>query len=373
METSTEIEAKAAPTGAELRKRGKAGNSLRRPVERELSVRPTRESVRYEDLAADLLDHYLISEKKSLVRKKNGHTCVPGEPHLRRFFAGWNAEDITTGAVRRFVRRRQRERASNGTIARELSMLRRMFSLAVKARKLPETPYIEMCKLSNVRKGFLDPEQYTRLRHELPDYLKSLSSLAYFTGMRRREICLLRLEQVNLRDAEIRLDPGTTKNNEGRTIPLTGELLQILKIHLEKRAAECADCPFVFFRVCRRGGHAQWRPIGDFRKAWRGACIQTGLGRMERQENGRLKYAGLIFHDLRRSAIRNLVRAGVPERVAMRISGHKTAAIFARYDITSPRDLQEAAQKLDRYLNERPTFSVPTQAGAVGGSSVAQI
>ena len=101
METSTEIETKAAPTGAELRKRGKAGNSLRRPVERERSVRPTRESVRYEDLAADLLDHYLISEKKSLVRKKNGHTCVPGEPHLRRFsLAGvpWTSPQVRCGS-----------------------------------------------------------------------------------------------------------------------------------------------------------------------------------------------------------------------------------------------------------------------------------
>lgn len=355
-------------TGQIYKKVVKKGTSTKRSG----SVRPTVETARYEELAADLLENYLISGNKSLVRKKNGNARVPGEAHLRRFFAGWNAEDITTGAVRKFVRKRQGEGASNGTIGRELAMLRRMFSLAVKARRLTEAPHIEIPKPNNVRTGFLEPEQYRRLRHELPGYLRPLSSLAYFTGMRRREICSLQLEQVNFFDAEIRLDPGTTKNDEGRSISLTGELLQILKTQLEKRDAECPDCPFVFFRVRRRSGHAQWLPIGDFRKAWRQACIRAGFGKMEQQENGRLRYRGLIFHDLRRSAVRNLVRAGVPERVAMKVSGHKTRSVFDRYNIVSPRDLQEAASRLDKYLGECRTSNVPAQDRSVDNSLLAR-
>jgi integrase len=297
------------------------------------------------------LDHYLISEKKSLVRKKNGDICVPGEPHLRRFFAGWNAEDITTGAVRKFVRKRQREGVSNGTIARELSVLRRMFTLAVKARKLPEALYIEMPKVSNVRTGFLEHGQFSHLYDQLPAYVKPVAAMGYYGGMRLGEIRWLQREQVDLLNREVRLNQGETKNGEGRTIPLVNELVELLSMH----KAWCPSSPFMFPSPNRPD-----RPIGDFRKAWRRACIQVGLGKMEQQENGRLKYAGLIFHDLRRSAIRNLVRAGVPERVAMRISGHKTAAIFARYDITSPRDLQEAAQRLDHYLAER-TELIPAE------------
>lgn len=323
----------------------KIDDHLRQSPERPHSIKPTAESVRYEDLAADLLDHYLISEKKSLIRKKNGHACVPGEPHLRRFFTGWHAVDITTGAVRKFTRKRQREGASNGTIARELSMLRRMFSLAVKARKLPEAPYIEMPKVSNARTGFLEHGQFSYLYDQLPAHVKLVAAMGYYSGMRLGEIRWLRWEQVDLPNREVHLNSGETKNDQGRTIPLVNELFELLLEH----KARCPNSSFMF-----PSSRQPERPIGDFRKAWRRACIQAGLGRMEQQENGRLKYAGLIFHDLRRSAIRNLVRAGVPERVAMRISGHKTAAIFARYDITSPRDLQEAAQKLGHYLAEGP-------------------
>ena len=319
-------------------------DSLRQPPERSRSIRPTVETVRYEELAADLLEHYLIGGKKSLVRKKNGHTCVPGEPHLRRFFAGWNAEDITTGAVRKFARKRQREGASNGTIARELSMLRRMFSLAVKARKLPEAPYIEMPKVSNVRSGFLEHDQFLRLYGALPTPLKPIAAMGYYTGMRLGEIRRLPWEQVDLPNREVRLNSGETKNDQGRTIPLINELAEILSEH----KARCPNSSFMF-----PSSRRPERPIGDFRKAWRRACVRVGLGRFEKQENGRGKYFGLIPHDLRRASIRNLVRAGVPERVAMDISGHKTRSVFERYNITSQRDRQEAARRLSSYLSEK--------------------
>ncbi len=322
----------------------KIDDYLRQSPERPHSIKPSAESVRYEDLAADLLDHYLISEKKSLVRKKNGHICVPGEPHLRRFFAGWHAVDITTGAVRKFTRKRQREGASNGTIARELSVLRRMFTLAVKARKLPETPYIEMPKVSNVRSGFLEHDQFLRLYGALPAYLKPVIAMGYYTGMRLGEIRRLPWEQLDLPNREVRLNPRETKNDEGRTIPLVNKLVDLLSEH----KARCPNSSFMF-------PSSRWpeRPIGDFRKAWRRACVRVGLGKFEKQENGRGKYFGLIPHDLRRASIRNLVRAGVPERVAMDISGHKTRSVFERYNITSQRDRQEAARRLSSYLSEK--------------------
>ncbi len=319
-------------------------DSLRQPPKRSRSVRPTVETVRYEELAADLLEHYLISGKKLLVRKKDGDTCVPSEPHLRRFFAGWRAVDITTGAVRRFTWKRQREGASNGTISRELAVLRRMFSLAVKARKLPEALYIEMPRVINVRSGFLEHDQFLRLYGALPAYLKPVTAMGYYTGMRLGEIRRLRWEQVDLPDREVRLNPKETKNDEGRTIPLVNELVELLSEH----KARCPNSSFMF-----PSSRRPERPIGDFRKAWRRACVRVGLGRFEKKENGRGKYFGLIPHDLRRASIRNLVRAGVPERVAMDISGHKTRSVFERYNITSQRDRQEAARRLSSYLSEK--------------------
>jgi integrase len=120
-------------------------------------------------------------------------------------------------------------------------------------------------------------------------------------------------------DAEIRLDPGTTKTDEPRTVPLTGELLEMLKMERQKNPA----VELIFVRDDDR--------IRSFRKAWASACKRINL-------------AGLLFHDLRPSGLRNLVRAGVPERVAMAISGHKTRSVFERYNIVSGRDLKEAAK-----------------------------
>lgn len=253
-------------------------------------IGPKAERIRYEELAADLFNYYITNAKKSLVRTKDGKAYVPGEPYLRKFFAGCRAVDITTDRVREFMRKRQEEDASNGTINRSLAALKCMFNLAMKARKLREVPYIEMLEERNVRKGFLEHDQYLCLREALPDYLKPVLAMGYYTGMRLGEICSLRWDQVNLLDCQVRLDPGTTKNDEPRLIPLTGELLEVLKMQVQRRNGECPDCPFVFFR---RG-----RPVGNFRKVWAKACQAAGA-------------PGLLFHDLRRTGVRNLVRAGV--------------------------------------------------------------
>lgn len=80
-------------------------------------------------------------------------------------------------------------------------------------------------------------------------------------------------------------------------------------------------------------------PIRDFRGSWEKAC-----------ETARLP--GLLFHDLRRTAVRNLIRAGVSEKVAMAISGHKTASMLWRYNITDTRDIREAGRRMQLYLEQ---------------------
>ena len=288
-----------------------------------IALPPRVGRVTYEEMGHALVADYKTNNRKWVHERKDEGPYMLA--HLDAFFSGYRAVNITTDRIREFIRERQREGLANGTINRSLALLRRMFRLAVQDGKLRHVPYFPMLKEAPPRKGFLEHEQYARLRQELPEYLRPVLAMGYYTGMRLGEILRLRWENVSLPDAQIRLDPGSTKNDEPRTIPLVGELLEMLSIQRQKHPAS----EFVFTR--------EGQPIGGFRKAWLSACKRAGLD-------------GLLFHDLRRTGVRNLVRAGVPERVAMAISGHKTRAVFERYNIVSERDLRDAALKLETYL-----------------------
>ena len=161
--------------------------------------------------------------------------------------------------------------------------------------------------------------------HEWGD-LRPVVAMAYYTGMRAGEIFNLCWNQVDLTERIVRLDPGTNKNGQGRTLFLTEELFQLLVIQKQTRDTKYPACPWVFFRTGEK--------IRSYRNGWDAACGRAGL-------------PGLLFHDLRRTGVCNLRRAGVSETVAMKISGHKTRSVFDRYNIVDEQDLKEAARKLD--------------------------
>lgn len=188
---------------------------------------------------------------------------------------------------------------SDAEINNELKALKRMFSLAIAAGKLAHRPHIAMLKEDNVRTGFFEREQFEAVRRHLPDYLPPLVTFMYLTGWRRGEVSGLEWRQVDLDAGEVRLDPGSTKNGEGRVFPFTHELRELLKAqHVEherlKKAGQIE--PWVFFRLTGRRGsrvarrEAQKpRPIGNFRKTWMAACRAAGC-------------PGRIPHDFRRGA-----------------------------------------------------------------------
>ncbi|MCX6901885.1 MAG: site-specific integrase, partial [Verrucomicrobia bacterium] len=195
--------------------------------------------------------------------------------------------------------------------------------------------YIPMLEENNVQKGFFEHDEFLRLRDALPPEIRPVLTFAYYTGCRKGEILALHWDQVDLDQRAIRLEPGTTKNDEPRVIPLTTDLLAVLRKQQKLRDRECPQSPLVFFRDREQ--------ILDFRGAWEEACKSVGMVDADEKPTK-------LFHDLRRTGVRNLVRAGVPEIVAMAISGHKTRSVFDRYNIVSEADLQQAAEKLDAYL-----------------------
>lgn len=288
-------------------------------------IGPEAERVTIRQLAKDYENDYRVNGKRSLDKAERVLE------HVLAFFGDYKAHQINTDRVKAYVSSRQEEGAANATINRELAALKWMFNLGIQAEKIYRKPHIPMLQENNVRNGFFEHGDFVALRNALPDYFKPVVTFAYYTGWRKREILSLRWNQVDLQARTIRLDPGTTKSGEGRTVALDGELLDVIKGQWEKRkVAEIPGqsptllCAFVF--------HRDGKPIGDFRDIWVKACKEA-------------KLPGKVFHDFRRTAVRNMIRAGVPERVAMMVSGHKTRSVFDRYNIVSEEDLKEAARR----------------------------
>ena len=301
-----------------------------------LSLRVER--IRFEELAEDFLTDYRVNGKKSLDRAERSVVQLKG------FFGGMRTSAITTAHINAYIAKRQKELTrfgtptTNGTVNRELAALKRIFNLARQSTppKIHQPPYISMLRENNVRRGFFEHDEYQALVAASPDYLRPVIAMGYHTGMRLGEILSLRWDQVNLKERKITLHPGETKNDDARVVYMAQELYQSLAEQKTLRDWNWPDCQHVFVRK----GH----PIKDIRGAWKSACEAVGL-------------TGRIFHDLRRTAVRNMVRAGIPERVAMRISGHRTRSVFDRYNITSESDLVKAAQALDVYHASMGTIS----------------
>lgn len=280
------------------------------------------------ELLSDIIMEYDLMQRKSKDR------LMLSIDHLKGYFgSNIKASRITTDLVKRYILTRQSDEVAPATINRELSALKRAFALGTRHTppKVAAIPYIPKLREDNIRKGFFDHEDYLKLRDALIGHLKPLLIAGYYTGMRRGELLTLKWDQVDFNTMKITLDPGTTKNFEGRVVFLYGELQEMLVEQYKIRNAKFPDIPYVFFNY--RTGEALGK---DFRIGWDNACRRAGLGKR-------------IFHDLRRSAVRNMIRSGVPETVAMKISGHKTRSIFDRYNITSENDLRLACERLANF------------------------
>jgi integrase len=245
--------------------------------------------------------------------------------HLKSFFGGMLAKNVGTDTLSRYIESRRKENAANGTINRELSLLQRSFMLAYESqpRKVSHPLRFHRLAESKPRQGFIEQKTYDALTRNCSDlFMRTMLALAYSFGFRKAELLTLKVSDVNLLAATLQL--RDSKNGEPRKVSLTGDTRNLLTACCAGKNAEDA----VFTR-----GKAS-KAVSDFRGTWDKITLAAGC-------------EGLLFHDLRRSAVRNMVRAGIPEVVCMKVSGHKTRNVFDRYNITSERDLADAARKIE--------------------------
>lgn len=285
---------------------------------------------------SDLFELHLADMRR---RKRDPKNMIDQEhkinKHLVPFFGKREASTITLRDIHIYMDRRLHEGAAAATINRELSNLRKSFRCGWQEHViLAPLPQYEKLPEDNVREGFVEGQQYRGLFPFLPLYLHMLWCFAYYFGIRKGELLKFRWEWLlpywKEQEPIIKIPGKHCKNKKPHTIPLYHpEIRAFLEVALTTRDPRC---PFLF----QRNG----APIKNFRTAFENARENAGIPE-------------LLFHDLRRTAVRNMVRAGISEKRAMQITGHRTRSIFDRYDITTERDVIETGQQLRQYAEKQ--------------------
>jgi integrase len=263
-------------------------------------------------------------------------------------FGHWKAVDLTKDAIDHYIADRVKKGHAPASINRSTQVLGQAIRGFLEEHRLP-VPKIRRLPEENIREGFYSQTDIAKLIAALPEDLKDFTLWAAWTGWRKGEIASLAWSAVDRAAGEVRLSWRKSKNRQARSMALVGELAQIIERRWAERQITGRDgtvhlSPLVFHRGCTAAG--QVIRVADFDKSFAAACRAAGL------PYGRK--GGHTFHDLRRTAARNLRRAGVSETVSMAVTGHVTASMFRRYSITDPDDIRQAMERVQAHIGSEP-------------------
>ena len=325
-------------------------------------VGPQQERTKVSELLDGLQADYAL-------RGKDSAQFLSNLKYVRVAFGDWRALEVTAEKVDEYIREQLEKNSKPATINRRTQLLKQAYKLAIERGRLSKAPVIRhLSEQGNARTGFFDEAKFREVLTHFPEYLQDYCLFGFLCGWRKNEIKTLAWEDVE--GDTIRLKGINAKTGEPRMVVLEGELAQLIARRKAPRPVTTATGDVMLADLVF---HHKGQPVGDFRKAWQSACVAAGLGQLTCRRCGQptnghkceccgtdsARYVGRLFHDFRRTAVRNMVRAGVPEKVAMSISGHKTRSIFDRYNIVSEDDLRSAMQRTQDYLKharkqERP-------------------
>ena len=296
----------------------------------------------------DLLDAHLAYMRRKN-RKSTQDVSWVLDLHVRPYFGDRIAATLTTRDFEQY-RKDKEDNLAPTTINRHLSYIRSGFvtgNKRVTPRMVDFIPAFPIVDESyNVRQGFLSFDGYQKVLDQLPVSLKPLFICGFHVSSRKGELMNLVWSQVDLREGLIVLDPYNTKNKSGRALPIYGDMVDALENQKQLRDEQFPDCEHVFFwhagdAMIAHGGQRSipGTPIRVFRKSWVKAVKAAG-------------YPGLLFHDLRRTAERNMTKAGMDQSRRMKISGHKTPSISKRYNIIVADDIADEKKRMDEWFKK---------------------
>lgn len=383
------IEAESIDDAANVRKTRIGDIAHGKPV----SSKPS--TVLFEEIAADLYNEYVL----------NGYSSAPDletrlRLHVLPYFGRRKVAQISTALLKAYRIARMEQGATVATINRELEAMRAAYYLAKectppKALWIPTFPIV---KENNVRQGFFEHDALEAICRHLPKHLVPVARFGYITGWRHQEVMTRQWRHVTL--AGVSVDPGKTKNRQGRTFPMVATLKELLDSIRPKRF-------FPNDLIFTNGG----KPIVRFDKAWATACQKAGLPvryvpkraiakktlpPLLTEEGGKkaafhgnqftggelapvlykrgkkkgqpvlVLRAAVYFHDFRRTAYRNLVWAGIPEKQARLAVGWMDIKTADRYNVPSKSDMDVIRERFDAAYGGKPNNS---EAGGNSGGN----
>ncbi|MBF0474534.1 MAG: site-specific integrase [Deltaproteobacteria bacterium] len=280
----------------------------------------------------ELIDWYLalpvVKKKRSYDKDKER------SKYLLEHFGEILAEKIKPSMIEIFQSEMLKKVSYRGrtyqpaTVNRAVALLKRIINLAIREDMIVKNPCWKVAQLAeeNKRDRILNPEEYSKLVSELPRHLVPILQVGYQTGMRLNEILGLTWDRVNMKDGYLDLEAENTKTREPRRIYFN-ETIKNVFIDAGKIRGIGLNQVFI-----RKG-----RPIKSVRKGLEGAMKRSGIEEF-------------TFHDLRHTYVTNARKAGVSDSVIMKLTGHKTMAMFTRYNTIDQADAIEAAEKVQGFL-----------------------
>lgn len=280
------------------------------------------------ELLADLEQFYLRKRRRSLPQLRS---------RLKPLLAAFETRKATLVGSRlidEYADARLDLGYEPATVNRELEILRRAYRLAHEddPPRVARVPKIHMLPVDNVRTGFLDYAQYQTLHDCLRQPVRLMFVIAYHVPCRAGETLKLVWERVDLENRIILPPTDQSANKRVGVWPLYDDLFRAIQEAAIVREREWPNVPWVI--------HRSGRQVVDYRDAWAEGLRLAGLD-------------GLLFHDLRRSAARNMRRAGIPEIEVMKMAGWKTRTMFDRYQIVDPKDVQQAGRRMEKWVSEQ--------------------
>ena len=293
--------------------------------------------------------------------RRQGRKRISDALEMQRFWVGLagdrKATTITGSQLTAWADEWIQDGYANSTANRRIEKLLRGYALAKEA-DLPlllTGPKWKKLKENPARSGWMEWATFAQIREALPAHARVPVTLAFWTGMRMGEITQLRRAQVTFDDQKqgmaLTLGGDQTKTSQARTIVWTGDLYETLTAWEQETARTFPFCRW----LCHRSG----KPLGTIDTAWKSACIKLGLATGTWRIGYWIGYRGPLLHDFRRTAVRNLDRAGVSRDIAKKITGHKTDSMYTRYNIVSEEDLNHAGAKVVSYLTGRKPDVTP--------------